>query len=323
MTDEAPLEANSTSGGDPQDPMLSHDLNEAGADTSLMDHDEDEDDEDDEDDEEENMLQDLPPAVLARVERLQELHQQREALMQEYLKERAALEQKYRQACLPLYQQRAQIVQEDAGEEPKGIPQFWVCAMGHMDTVADLLTEADVDCLEYMVDLECIDFQDGQGFELIFHFRENPYFNNNTLTKRYHVPNLLLDEEPLLKNVEGCDIDWKSPDQCLTQRTVTKKQRGRGKHAGQIRSVKKVERQESFFHFFSPPKLPSYEQLDEDEADRLEEAFDADYEVAQAIRSNLVPKAIAWFTGQADDDDIVLVQHVMGEMTVQEHQEED
>ena len=29
-----------------------------------------------------------------------------------------------------------------------GILQFWVCAMGHMEAVSELITERDINCLE-------------------------------------------------------------------------------------------------------------------------------------------------------------------------------
>ncbi|KAI2512827.1 hypothetical protein MHU86_1616 [Fragilaria crotonensis] len=276
--------------------------------------DEDEEDDDDDDDEDDPM-QDLPPAVVARVEQLQDLNAEREQIMMAYLEERAALELKYRRQCQPLYEKRAQIVKgsgiantdnENEDEDGEGIPQFWVCAMGHEEDVAELLTEEDVDCLEYLTDITCVDFEDGKGFELQFHFSEqNPYFTNPMLTKTYHVPNLLLADEPILKNVLGCDIDWKE-GKSLTYRTTKKKQRGKGKHSGQIRTVAKKERKDSFFHFFLPPKLPNMEDMDEDEADRLEEAFDADYDVAQAFRLHIVPKAVLWFTGQGDAEEMQL-----------------
>ena len=51
-----------------------------------------------------------------------------------------------------------------------GIPQFWVCAMGHMEAVAKLITERDIDCVEHLTDVTCQDFEDSTGFELRFTF---------------------------------------------------------------------------------------------------------------------------------------------------------
>jgi len=284
----------------------------------------DDDNEDDDSDDEDDIMRDLPRAIVKRVEKLQDLHTQQEEIMEKYLEERAKLEQKYRSLCQPLYGERARIIagemdkeiaekagnddnddnDEEGGAHAEGIPQFWVCAIGHNENVAELLTEEDVDCLEYLSDIQCHDYVDGKGFVLEFHFSSgNPYFSNSVLTKRYDVPNILLADEPLLKNVEGCTIDWNGPERCLTYREVTKKQRGRGKHMGQVRSVTKKEQKDSFFHFFAPPQLPStMEDMDEEEAERLEEAFDADYDVAQAFRHNICPKAVTWFTGQAMEE---------------------
>ena len=159
-----------------------------------------------------------------------------------------------------------------------------------------------MDCLDHLTDITCIDFPDGLGFELHFHFSpSNPFFTNTTLTKRYEVPNLLTEDEPILKNVTGTPINWK-PNQSLTFHSITKKQRkkGRGPNAGQIRTISKKERTESFFHFFTPPKMPKLmEVMDEEEADAVEESFDHDYDVAQAFRGHVVPKAVLWFTGEA------------------------
>lgn len=165
-------------------------------------------------------------------------------------------------------------------------------------------TTADVDCLEHLTDVTCTDFPDGLGFELNFHFSTNDFFHNTILTKRYEVPNLLTEDEPILKNVTGTDIKWKK-DRSLTYREVTKKQRKKGgPKAGQVRSITKRERTESFFHFFTPMKMPALsDDIDEDEADAVEEAFDHDYDVAQAFRSHLIRKAVLWFTGEAMMED--------------------
>ncbi|KAL7460287.1 hypothetical protein ACHAXS_000751 [Conticribra weissflogii] len=195
---------------------------------------------------------------------------------------------------------------KDEEEFVKGIPQFWACAMGHFDVISELVTEEDVDCLKFMTDVTCENFPDGTGFELKFHFSpENPYFTNTVLTKRYEVPNLLTEDEPILKNVTGTTIHWK-PNKSLTHKEITKKQRKKGGHgAGQIRTVTKRERTKSFFHFFTPPKMPNMEDvMDEEEADAVEEAFDFDYDVAQAFRGHLIPKGVLWFTGEAAEGDL-------------------
>jgi len=290
----------------------------------------------DEDEDDEDMMAMLPEKVKCRVEKLIELNATRDAIMVEYLAERAVLENKYSALCEPLYTKRLEVIQgkmdslietekkgainsellappqdvpveedEDEDENIVGVPQFWVCAMGHMETVAELVTERDVDCLEHLYNVTCEDFPNGKGFTLKFYFATNDYFITPILSKTYEIPNLLLDDEPILKNVTGCTIQWKDPNKTLTHTLVSKKQRAKkGKHAGQIRTVTRHERCDSFFHFFNPPRMPSLEDMDEDEADAIEEAFDHDYDVAQAFRSHLIPSGVLWFTGEALDEDL-------------------
>ena len=289
---------------------------------ALLDDEEDDDDDNDDD----NPLSSLPSYVIPRVAKLQELDETREKIMEEYLAERAALEKKYSARLQPLFDTRAQIIcgdQDDAiakeeankpknedekkeddsaamqesDEVIKGVPQFWICAMTQLETIGEMITEEDVDCLEHLKNITCTDNDDGKGFTLRFHFGPNEYFHDTVLTKKYEVPNLLTSDEPILKAVEGCKIQWK-PDKSLTFKTIKKKQRGKGKNAGQVRTVTKTEKKESFFQWFDPPKMPSMDDMDEEEAEQLEELFDSDYEVAQAFRSQLIPRAVLWFTGE-------------------------
>ena len=307
-------------------------------DESLIDRAENDDDDNDDDsnneidggeeeEEEDDPLAHLPDYVIARVKRLEELQASRDRIMEDYLRERAALEKKYEALVRPLHLERAAVVRgerDDAvraavgdneraddevdndsgdGDRVRGIPQFWAAAMMNMDIVSEMISEEDVDCLELLTDITCADRDDGKGFTLTFHFQPNEYFANPVLTKSYEVPNLLLSDEPLIKNVQGTAIQWKK-GKSLTHRTVTKKQRGKGKKAGQVRTITKQEEKESFFHWFTAPELPAMELMDEEEAERVEELFDSDYEVAQAFRNHLIPKAILWFTGRADEEEM-------------------
>ena len=112
----------------------------------------------------------LPPGILPRVDRLKALDGRREDLLAEYRHERAALERKFHDKMQPLYEERQGVVRGDfdgaisaegAGtaavgdggdgaeeeEDVRGIPQFWACAMGHVDAIAELITEGEfADC---------------------------------------------------------------------------------------------------------------------------------------------------------------------------------
>lgn len=71
---------------------------------------------------------------------------------------------------------------------------------------------------------------------------QNPYFTNTVLSKTYTIPNLYLNDEPLLEKIEATSINWKF-GKSLTYKTVTKKQRAKkGRNAGQIRTVSQQQR---------------------------------------------------------------------------------
>ena len=51
-----------------------------------------------------------------------------------------------------------------------GILQFWVCVMGHMEALAELITERDIDCPKHLTKVTFRDFEDGTGFKLRLNF---------------------------------------------------------------------------------------------------------------------------------------------------------
>ena len=97
----------------------------------------------------------------------------------------------------------AKVAKDEDIEEGRmvGIIQFWVCEIGHMEDVAELITEMDIDCIEHLTDIPCQEFEGGTGFELrfTFYFKTKKYFTDELLIKIYEVPNLLLDDETILK----------------------------------------------------------------------------------------------------------------------------
>ncbi|KAL7556793.1 hypothetical protein ACA910_005231 [Epithemia clementina (nom. ined.)] len=306
----------------------------------------------------------MPEYVRKRVEKLQELDSARESVMEQYLKERSEMEKKFAALLQPLYDQRSAVVmgeQDDEiakkatmaaakdttaaaaavgatnGDQPpgpeevaaaavRGIPHFWVTALSNHDTIGELITEEDVDCLQHLQDIVCLDQEDGKGFTIQFKFGPNEYFHDAVLTKTYEVPNLLFSDEPMLKQVKGCVIHWKegnnnnnnnnnNTDRCLTYRKIQKKQRGKGKKAGQVRTITKTEKKESFFHWFeTPPTMPTnMDQMEEEDVDEMEEQFTDDFEVAQALRGEICPRAVLWFTGEAAEREMLEMMAAAGE----------
>jgi nucleosome assembly protein 1-like 1 len=230
---ETPIDQNTT-GGEPVPPNEEEndievtEVNENGDsddgdDSDNEDDDDDDDDDDDseededDDDDEEDFMAQLPKSVRHRVEKLKELNGKRDEIMEDYLKERAALEKKFSDLCKPLYDERGDIIagkkdeeisaavaasklnqkeegggkinndddSDDDDEGLVGIPEFWTCCIHNIEAISELVTERDNACLLYLENITCEDFEDGKGFELKFYFKEdNPYFSNKILTKR-------------------------------------------------------------------------------------------------------------------------------------------
>lgn len=265
-------------------------------------------------------LDKLPKNIRMRVDVLREIQSQYNELEAQFLEEKAALEAKFHKLYEPLYNKRYEIVNGvvEVGDEgtveeetnelagDKGIPHFWLLAMKNNEIIAKEITEKDEDALQYLKDVKWNRLDDAKGFMLEFFFDTNPYFNNNVLTKTYH---MISEDEHILENAIGTEIEW-FPGKCLTQKILKKKPK---KGSNDTKPIIKTEECESFFHFFDPPQLPEdAEELDEETAELLQGQMEQDYEIGSTIREKIIPHAVSWFTGEAvpiddeeegDDDD--------------------
>lgn len=70
----------------------------------------------------------------------------------------------------------------------KTIPGFWVTALLNHPHLSAHIDETDEDALSYMTDLEVETFKNNKlGYRIRFHFRRNPYFQNNIIMKELHL----------------------------------------------------------------------------------------------------------------------------------------
>lgn len=298
---------------------------------------ESEQEEEEEDEEEEGLLlnmDDLPRSVRNRVFAMKKLQEDTDSVDAEYKQERIALERKYHERRQALYENRRQIISgevevpdvKEEGEEepaaaaedeeqPKGVPEFWSTVLSVHPAINEYITEDDVPALSKLTDISCALAEDYTSFTLTFHFAENEYFSNATLTKKYEVmPDLLDDQSPTLKGTEGCEIQWKAGKN-LCEEETTKKQRAKsGRNKGQVRTITVKKPKRSFFHFFSPITNQvggDNEDEDEEEEGKGQEGPvdkdgnpvkidpESDYDIGHVIRTSLIPQAIDWFTGEA------------------------
>ncbi|KAF2756043.1 NAP-domain-containing protein [Pseudovirgaria hyperparasitica] len=271
-------------------------------------------------------IESLPVSVRRRVSGLKGVQKDHSKLEAQFQEEVLQLEKKFFALFTPLYEKRAKIVNgavepteaevelgekkeeddeeededdepieknEDAGEDVKGIPEFWLSAMKNQVSLAEMITDRDEEALKSLTDIR-MEYLDRPGFRLIFEFGENEFFTNKLITKTY-----FYQEENgyggdfIYDHAEGDKIEWKAGKD-LTVKVESKKQRN--KNTKQTRVVKKTVPTESFFNFFAPPKPPAD---DEETSSDIEERLELDYQLGEDIKEKLIPRAIDWFTGEA------------------------
>lgn len=242
-----------------------------------------------------------------------------EKIDEEFEKEVKLLEMKYhKERFAPLFQKRAEIVNgkheptdeeahesDEEEEEPKiqeikeegaekkeekeeteeeknvvGVPEFWLTALKHHEMIDSIITEKDEEALKYLIDITQEPLDDEAGsFTLKFHFKENPYFTNEVLSKTYHLDGDESDEV-VCESVDSTQVDWKEG------KDLTK-------------GVKKgFGPESSFFNFFAPPDVKEGKGA----SPKIVSTMELDFEIAVAIKEEIIKHAVHWFTGDASID---------------------
>jgi len=271
-----------------------------------------------------------PANVRARVRALKNLQLQTLEIEKKYFQEVHALECKYEKLYEPLMKKRADIVtgrHEPSGKETefaeeldeqalnntvdnsiKGIPEFWLTVFKNVDKIAATITDADEKILKHLIDVRLNMIENPMGFELEFEFEPNEYLNNKVLKKSYKLTNEIDKESPFsyegpeVVDCQGTEIEWKS-DEVNPTKSVHQKLK-RNKTKGTVKKVSEEVREESFFDFFSPPKVPNPKSEEEyDEEVRL--VLEEDFEIGEVLRQAVLHEAVLCYTGEAiiDEED--------------------
>ena len=133
-------------------------------------------------------------------------------------------------------------------------------------------------------------FFTSQGFELLFHFSENPHFTNTVLTKSYPIKSMLhpFNEYDFdWRGVKGTEIQWGEG------KDVTVEPAGAGGDGDSTMP------RPSFFHFFN------CEDVDEEELKGMSPSekrmyqgeVNRDFYLGNAIKDKLVPNAQKFYIG--------------------------
>lgn len=179
-----------------------------------------------------------------------------------------------------------------------GVPRFWLTVFRNVAIISDLVQEHDEPLLECLVDVR-ISYEP-DSYTIHFQFSPNEYLHTSSLqlTKKYILRHEadkdypFMFEGPEIVRCEGCHIHWRDGSN-LTLQTV--RQKGSRKRA---RNMSKVMPRESFFRFFSPPQTMDLSLADE----KTKMVLGADFEVGYLLRTQIVPKAILFYTGDIVDN---------------------
>merc|ERR1711910_174946 len=194
---------------------------------------------------------------------------------------------------------------EKEEKEMKGVPEFWLTIFKNVDMLQEMVQEADEPLLHKLTDITVTFSEQPMGFTLHFYFTPNDYFSNLILTKEYEMKCEPSEDDPFsfegpeIFKCKGCTINWKEPGKNLTVKTVKKKQKHKSK--GNVRTITKQVKNDSFFDFFDPP--PISDDPDTDVDPETQDLLTADFEIGHYIRDRIIPRAVLFFTGEALEED--------------------
>merc|ERR1711963_467976 len=161
------------------------------------------------------------------IEQIDEVQNEIDRLNEQASEEILKVEQKYNTLRQPFFKKRSDLIAK--------IPNFWVTAFVNHPQVSALLTEDDEEALQFLTKVEVQEFDDiKSGYTINFCFDSNPYFDNEVISKEFHLNDT---GEPSSKSTT---IKWKDG------KDLTKKQA-----AAQKGKKRSHDDQESFFCWFS------------------------------------------------------------------------
>ena len=278
-------------------------------------------------------MKEVPTHIRIPITKLLSIQDEHNILQAEFNKKVLELEMEYEAKFAPLYADRASIVRGSGAEKVhtlfdfQGISSFWLDALKNNYMIGEMIMETDEPALASLVDIQYTRLADNHSFKLEFFFDKNNFFTNSILTKTFHFAKCCEYEdqnatcgtagsssaahEELYRfdRMEGTAIDW-LPGANLTVKVVKKTQRHKTKNITRV--VEREEKVNSFFLFFDTAtngiQTPSNGDKNEHGPDDEENDGEVTDEVAihlelgDIIRSKIVPDAVTWYLGIADDE---------------------
>ena len=247
---------------------------------------------------------------------------ERMALEREFKKEHNKLEYKYEKLYRPFYERRQKIIEgeekpdieqireklaelkineEEAKaekENEKDIPEFWYKFLENCQDI--MINEKDKNILKKLKLIKCTPEENG-NFTLEFYFEPNDYFENEVLKREF-----ILDEDYDIKEIKSDEIKWKSDE--VNPTIEIKQKKVKNKRTKQIKTVQKKEKIPSFFSSFKNlvkkdgDKAKDNEKDDDDDDEEGDEmTIEEEYDQALQFKEEIIPYAIEYYLGIADD----------------------
>lgn len=230
---------------------------------------------------EESSTKDFDADTQRALEEIDACQNEIDSLNEKASEEILKVEQKYNKLRRPFFDKRNDLI--------KKIPNFWVTAFVNHPQITAVLDEEEEECLHYLSKLEVEEFDDiKSGYRIKFYFDANPFFENDVLTKEFH----LGTSEP---SSNATAIKWKE-GMDLTKHAQEQNKAGK-KRAHQT--------PRTFFTWFSDNSDPSSD------------------DIAEVIKDDMWPNPLQYFLvpdieggengmeGESDedvDDNVVIVE---------------
>jgi len=118
--------------------------------------------------------------VQEAIEKIDEVQNAIDGLNEQASEEILKVEQKFNKLRQPHFSKRSDLIAR--------IPNFWVTVFVNHPQVSALLDEEDEEALQFLTKLEVEEFEDiKSGYKINFRFNKNPYFENEILSKEFHL----------------------------------------------------------------------------------------------------------------------------------------
>ncbi|SPP89126.1 nucleosome assembly protein 1-like 1-A [Drosophila guanche] len=266
-----------------------------------------------------HMMDQLPGPVHNRIMALKHNQMQQIKISEHFYREVFELEKRYYLHCVELFDSRRLIVEgsvepppmepswseeaDELVEELKaskefqqlvefmpqmpynavGVPRFWLSIFRNVLLLSNMVESHDEPLLECLADLR-ISYEPA-AYTIQFLFTPNSYLDDSSLllTKKYFLQHQadpdypFTFEGPEIVSCEGCHIHWRTGSNLTLQANALPR--------------------ESFFNFFSPPQPLELSLVDE----KTDTLLTNDFEVGFLLRTQIVPKAVLYYTGDLVD----------------------